>query len=64
MGMSDIQGWGAFAGEPIKKDEYLGEYTGELVDQPEADRRGSVYDKEECSYLFNLKYAFVVVSQH
>jgi len=25
-----IQGWGLFAGEPIKKGEFIGEYAGEV----------------------------------
>lgn len=38
----------------IKKDEYIGEYTGELISHREADKRGKLYDYINTSYLFNL----------
>lgn len=61
MGLSDVQGWGAFlAGPAVKKDEFLGEYCGELIDQLEADRRGKVYDRDDNSYLFDLNEQWVI----
>ncbi|XP_042031814.1 histone-lysine N-methyltransferase EZ3-like isoform X2 [Salvia splendens] len=50
----DIVGWGAFVKNPVNKDDYLGEYTGELISHQEADRRGEINDVTYISYLFNL----------
>ncbi|KAK9466885.1 hypothetical protein V1512DRAFT_207367 [Lipomyces arxii] len=52
IGPSNVAGWGLFMGEPIKQDEYLGEYKGELISQDEAERRGKLYDKRGVSFLF------------
>jgi histone-lysine N-methyltransferase EZH2 len=61
MGLSDVQGWGAFlAGPAVKKDGFIGEYCGELIDQLEADRRGKVYDRDDNSYLFDLNQQWVI----
>ena len=38
----------------------MGEYTGELVNQQEADRRGKAYDRDDNSYLFNLNEDLVI----
>jgi histone-lysine N-methyltransferase EZH2 len=39
---------------PVNKNDYLGEYTGELISHREADKRGKIYDREDSSFLFNL----------
>ncbi|KAK2364764.1 histone-lysine N-methyltransferase EZA1 [Trifolium repens] len=54
-GRSDITGWGAFLKNPANKNDFLGEYTGELVSNVEAEKRGSFYDRTgSSSFLFNL----------
>jgi hypothetical protein len=64
MGRSKVQGWGAFLQSSAVKDEYIGEYCGELIDQKEADRRGRVYDHDDNSYLFNLNLKWVIDARH
>ncbi|UJR26244.1 hypothetical protein I4U23_007584 [Adineta vaga] len=52
---SDVAGYGAFLGSPVAyPGDLIGEYTGEIITEEEADRRGRLYDKQACSYLFNL----------
>ncbi|KAK9846547.1 hypothetical protein WJX81_006349 [Elliptochloris bilobata] len=60
MGLSDIAGWGAFLLENAARNDLIGEYTGELVSQEEAERRGRAYDSEGFSYLFNLDRDWVL----
>jgi [histone H3]-lysine27 N-trimethyltransferase EZH2 len=38
----------------VNKNDYLGEYTGELVSHKEADKRGKIYDRANSSFLFDL----------
>ncbi|WJX76123.1 [histone H3]-lysine(4) N-trimethyltransferase [Trifolium repens] len=54
LGPSEVAGWGAFIKNPVKKDEYLGEYTGELISHEEAEKRGTLYEHAGFSYLFDL----------
>ncbi|PWA97216.1 histone-lysine N-methyltransferase CLF [Artemisia annua] len=62
LGTSDVSGDSFVV--PIQNDvakqEYIGEYTGELVSHYEADKRGKIYDRENSSYLFNLNNQYVV----
>merc|ERR1712048_715956 len=60
IGKSEVHGFGCFAGELIKCNEYICEYLGEIISQSEADRRGQVYDAQNVSYLFNLNEEYCV----
>ena len=42
----------------------LGEYTGELISDEEAERRGRVYDIEDRSYLFSATAETVIDANH
>lgn len=46
--------------EDIRKNEFVAEYTGELINHKEADRRGKAYDRDSNTYLFDLNEAWVI----
>ncbi|KAJ3683046.1 hypothetical protein LUZ60_013273 [Juncus effusus] len=60
LGRSDVAGWGAFVKNPVNKNDYLGEYTGELISHKEADKRGKIYDRANSSFLFDLNDQYVL----
>lgn len=60
VGISTVHGWGLYLLENAKKDDLIIEYLGEVISQPEADRRGVIYDKQGLSYLFNINDDAVV----
>ncbi|ORZ38157.1 hypothetical protein BCR44DRAFT_129315 [Catenaria anguillulae PL171] len=53
-------GWGLFALCPLSRSFPLGEYTGEVITDAEADRRGLVYDEMKLNYFFDLANDAVV----
>ncbi|PWZ10435.1 Histone-lysine N-methyltransferase EZ3 [Zea mays] len=54
LGRSDVAGWGAFIKNPVNKNDYLGEYTGELISHKEAAKRVKIYKRADSSFLFDL----------
>ncbi|OVA16776.1 SANT/Myb domain [Macleaya cordata] len=54
LSKSNVAGWGAFLKNPVNKNDYLGEYTGEIISHREADKRGKIYDRANSSFLFDL----------
>jgi histone-lysine N-methyltransferase EZH2 len=60
MSYSTTHGWGLFACENIKKGEFIYEYTGAMISHDEAERRGTIYDKIQISFLFELNEESVV----
>ncbi|KAH9410747.1 putative SET domain-containing protein [Ordospora pajunii] len=51
---SKVSGCGLFAAECISEGSFVIEYTGEIISDGEAERRGVFYDIKGCSYLFDL----------
>lgn len=54
VGKSLISGFGLFAGENIRAESLIVEYTGEIITNVEAERRGHFYEKMQVSYLFDV----------
>lgn len=54
LGSSEVNGFGLFAGEDIKRHEFIAEYRGEIISAEESNRRGAVYDWRPANYLFKL----------
>ena len=50
--------------EDIKKNQFVAEYTGELINHREADRRGKAYDRDSNTYLFDLNDDWVIDAKH
>ncbi|KAK6002925.1 hypothetical protein QM012_001675 [Aureobasidium pullulans] len=63
LGRSVVHGFGLYAGEPIAKDEFIGEYQGEIITRDETERRGAIYDFQKLSYIFDLNRDQTIDSQ-
>ncbi len=54
IGKSDIEGWGLFAREDIKKADLILEYIGEVIEHEETSERDKWNEIEKITYVFNL----------
>lgn len=53
-GKSQLHGLGLFAGETIAKDDFIGEYSGEVTSSTESERRGVLYMHKNTNYEFEV----------
>ncbi|KAI8357824.1 hypothetical protein BD560DRAFT_406273 [Blakeslea trispora] len=51
------KGWGVRSMTFIPKGTFVDEYIGEVITVEEGDKRGVIYDKLGCSYLFDMDFA-------
>jgi SET domain-containing protein len=51
--------WGLFAMEEIPAGAFLMEYVGEMVTKKQGDMRGTYYDSNGLSYLFDMNEALI-----
>ncbi|KAI9894776.1 MAG: Histone-lysine N-methyltransferase ezh1 [Vezdaea aestivalis] len=54
VGKSELTGNGAFIAVSGEVHDFVGEYTGEIIDEQESQRRGRVYDAKGLSYIFTI----------
>ena len=63
VGISKIAGWGLFAKEDIKKDNLIGEYKGELINDDIVNKRDRFKDYDRSTYMFKLDDEYTVDSR-
>ena len=63
VGISKIAGWGLFANEPIKKDQLIGEYKGELINEDITNKRDKFKIYENSTYMFTLDDEYTIDSR-
>ncbi|KAI1317262.1 hypothetical protein EDD11_008749 [Mortierella claussenii] len=53
-----VKGWGVLLDQedPIPPRTFVARYTGEIITNQEAEKRGQIYDKEGATWLFDLDY--------
>ncbi|KAI8367857.1 hypothetical protein EDC96DRAFT_506313 [Choanephora cucurbitarum] len=51
------KGWGVRSMSFIPKGTFVDEYIGEVITVEEGDKRGVIYDRLGCSYLFDMDFA-------
>jgi len=54
IGKSDIEGWGLFARDDIKKGDLILEYIGEIIEHEETSERDKWNEIEKITYVFTL----------
>ena len=54
MGLSSIQGWGAFLKKDVEKNDFIGEYVGEILSSDEGNSRVDNYKKSDDFYMFDI----------
>ncbi|UJR21358.1 hypothetical protein I4U23_024450 [Adineta vaga] len=57
---SDVAGWGIFTQVNIQRNEFIAEYSGEVLTQDEGELRGRMYDTIGTSFLFDLNEEYMV----
>ena len=55
---SKLHGWGVFAAEPINKNKFVIEYTGELISNKVSDKREDKYLSMGCIWVFRVNRAW------
>lgn len=63
LGRSRIHGFGVYAGEHIKKHDFVGEYKGEVLCEGERVRRGAAGEVLNMSYMFQMTKGEVPLSE-